>query len=244
MKLHGQRVRRSDSGLRLREFSAGDFPASHRNRMVVHVESPRYPNQIAVLTLNQKTHGVRLRLRRARAVAPRPAEIAVAPQHLPFDLRLGVRRAAAAVNVSQRRPGRLRLAHLRQGQRRKREEEGAGHVFNGRLDAIVAIGMATGRIEILKAMVEQDPDGAFGRYGLAMEYVSAGDLEAAAEQFRTLLERNPGYAAAYFHGGQTLEKLGRTEDAKELYRRGIDVTRASGDGHTRSELEGALALLG
>ncbi len=112
------------------------------------------------------------------------------------------------------------------------------------LDAIVAIAMANSRIEILKSMVEQDPAGAFGRYGLAMEYVNSGELEAASEQFTALLEHNPNYAAGYFHGGQTLEKLGRTEDAKALYRRGIAVTTATGDGHTRSELEGALALLG
>ena len=92
--------------------------------------------------------------------------------------------------------------------------------------------------------MEQNPGDAFGRYGLAMEYVNAGELEAAAEQFHALLEHNPNYSAGYFHGGQTLEKLGRTDDAKELYRRGIDVTKTTGDAHTRSELEGALALLG
>ena len=103
--------------------------------------------------------------------------------------------------------------------------------------------MANGRIEILKSMVEQNPGDAFGRYGLAMEYVNGGDLEAAVEQFQALLQHNPNYAAGYFHGGQTLEKLGRVADAKELYSRGIEVTRTTGDSHTRSELEGALALL-
>jgi len=104
--------------------------------------------------------------------------------------------------------------------------------------------MAVNRAEILKSMVEQDPANAFGRYGLAMEYMNSGDLESAAEQFAKLTEYNPAYAAGYFHGGQTLEKLGRIEDAKDLYRRGIEVTAASGDAHTRSELQGALASLG
>jgi Tfp pilus assembly protein PilF len=103
--------------------------------------------------------------------------------------------------------------------------------------------MANGRIEILKSMVAQNPADAFGRYGLAMEYVNGGELEAAAEQFQALLEHNPNYSAGYFHGGQTLEKLGRIDDAKNLYRRGIEVTTKTGDGHTRSELEGALATL-
>jgi tetratricopeptide (TPR) repeat protein len=59
-----------------------------------------------------------------------------------------------------------------------------------------------------------------------------------------LLEHNPNYSAAYFHGGQTLEKLGRIDEARALYRRGIDVTGATGDAHTQSELRAALNLLG
>ena len=93
-------------------------------------------------------------------------------------------------------------------------------------------------------MVEQDPAGAFGRYGLAMELVNTGDLAAAVDQFTALLEHNPNYAAGYFHAGQTLEKLGRIEEAKTLYRKGIEVTGTTGDSHTQSELQGALNMLG
>ncbi len=103
--------------------------------------------------------------------------------------------------------------------------------------------MANSRLEILKTMVEQKPEDAFGRYGLAMEYVRGGELESAVVEFEKLLEFNPGYAAGYFHGGQTMEKLGRIEDARALYRRGIDVTIASGDAHTKSELIAALQML-
>ena len=98
-------------------------------------------------------------------------------------------------------------------------------------------------MEILKNLVEQDPANAFTRYGLAMEYVNGGDLEIAVKEFSALLEHNPNYAAGYFHGGQALEKLGRIEEAKALYARGIAVTTKTGDGHTRSELQGALDML-
>ena len=104
--------------------------------------------------------------------------------------------------------------------------------------------MAINRLETLRSMVEQDPAGAFGRYGLAMELVNTGDLSGAVDQFTALLEHNPNYAAGYFHGGQTLEKLGRIEDAKTLYRKGIEVTGKTGDSHTQSELQGALNMLG
>jgi tetratricopeptide (TPR) repeat protein len=103
--------------------------------------------------------------------------------------------------------------------------------------------MAMNRLEVLRSMVEQNPADGFSRYGLAMEYVNLGELPTAVEQFRLLLEHNPNYAAAYFHGGQTLEKLGRIEEAKAIYSKGIDVTAATGDAHTRSELQAALNLL-
>jgi Flp pilus assembly protein TadD len=76
-----------------------------------------------------------------------------------------------------------------------------------------------------------------------MEHVINGELEEAVVEFRNLLDYNPDYAAAYFHGGQALEKLGRVEDARAMYEKGIETTSRTGDQHTRSELEGALDML-
>src|SRR5438105_4451487 len=73
--------------------------------------------------------------------------------------------------------------------------------------SIVTQDMASTRLETLKSMVAQQPSVAFLRYGLAMEYRNAGDLEAAIVEFRALLGVDPDYSAAYFHGGQTLERL-------------------------------------
>lgn len=98
-------------------------------------------------------------------------------------------------------------------------------------------------MEILKSMVEQNPRDSFARYGLAMEYANQGDLEQAVAEYRALLEHNADYAAAYFHGGQALEKLGRVEEARAMYQQGIETTARTGDQHTRSELEAALEML-
>lgn len=92
-------------------------------------------------------------------------------------------------------------------------------------------------------MVAQNPTDAFARYGLAMECVNAGDLEQAVAEFHELLAHNPNYAAGYFHGGQTLEKLGKIEEARVIYSKGIEVTAITGDDHTRSELQTALSML-
>jgi Tfp pilus assembly protein PilF len=100
------------------------------------------------------------------------------------------------------------------------------------------------RIDALKGMLEQDPSNSRFRYMLAMEYANSGDLESAAAQFNEILTDDSTYSAAYFHGGQTLEKLGRINDARALYIRGIEATTKNGDMHTRSELQGALDMLG
>lgn len=104
--------------------------------------------------------------------------------------------------------------------------------------------MENTRLETLKQLVAQNPGNSFTRYGLAMEYARMGELEQAVEEFRVILETNPDYVAAYFHGGQTLERLDRLEEAREYYRNGIDVATRVGDLHTRSELQNALDMLG
>jgi tetratricopeptide (TPR) repeat protein len=103
--------------------------------------------------------------------------------------------------------------------------------------------MPANRMQILKNMLDQNPRDSFARYGLAMEYANSGELGSAVTEFRALLEFNPDYAAAYFHGGQALEKLGRLEEARQSYEKGIEVTSRTGDQHTRSELQAALDLL-
>jgi tetratricopeptide (TPR) repeat protein len=90
-------------------------------------------------------------------------------------------------------------------------------------------------------MLDADPANSFARYGLAMEHIKAGELNAAVGEFETLLSRDPGYSAGYFHGGQTYEKLGRFGEARDFYRRGIAVTN---DPHARGELQAALDILG
>jgi len=101
--------------------------------------------------------------------------------------------------------------------------------------------LETSRIQILEQMLSENPANAFARYGLAMEYVKSGDLPRGVAEFESLLAADPAYSAAYFHGGQTLEKLGRLDEARDYYRRGIGATR---DPHARSELQAALDILG
>jgi Flp pilus assembly protein TadD len=90
-------------------------------------------------------------------------------------------------------------------------------------------------------MAEQNPTNTFVRYGLAMELIKSGQMDSAVEEFRKVAETDPSYSAAYYHGGQTLEKLGRLDEAREFYRRGLASSR---DPHARGELQAALDILG
>lgn len=104
--------------------------------------------------------------------------------------------------------------------------------------------MSQQRLEALEAMLAQDPTNSFVRYGLAQTLVGAGRLSDAMLQYKTLLEQDPLYVAAYYHGGQTLEKLGDPDAARQMYLAGLDACIQKGDMHTRSEIQAALDLLG
>ena len=99
------------------------------------------------------------------------------------------------------------------------------------------------RINALRAMLEMDSSNQFARYGLAHELVKLGDDSEALEEFSRLLEENPDYQAAYYHAGKTLERVKRTDQARDMYERGIAVSHRTGDAHARAELEEALARL-
>ena len=101
--------------------------------------------------------------------------------------------------------------------------------------------MDNSRLDVLRQMIAADPANTFARYGLAMEHVRSGDLGSAVQEFEAVLTTDPKYSAAYYHGGQTLEKLGKLDQARDLYRRGIAATR---DPHALSELQAALDILG
>ncbi len=103
--------------------------------------------------------------------------------------------------------------------------------------------MSNSRIEILNQLLAQNPKDSFARYGLAMEHVRAGQFDQAVAEFERIIETDPNYTAAYFHGGQALEKLGRLDEARAIYAAGVEACTRVGNGHARSEMQAALDLL-
>lgn len=99
------------------------------------------------------------------------------------------------------------------------------------------------RLETLRRLVAANPRDTFAHYALGMALAGAGQFEEAFAEFGTVLSLDENYTATYFQAGQALERLGRLEEAREMYRRGIEVTRRLGQPHARDQLEGALRLL-
>lgn len=99
------------------------------------------------------------------------------------------------------------------------------------------------RIATFKSFISRSPADPFPRYGLAMEHKSRGELGEAWTAFQELLAQFPDYVPTYLMAGGTLVALGRKDEAAEIYRRGIEVSSRTGDGHARGELESALAEL-
>jgi predicted Zn-dependent protease len=100
------------------------------------------------------------------------------------------------------------------------------------------------RIAMLSELLGQDPNNAFARYGLAMEYSNSGQLEQAIDEFQKLLSANPDYAAGYFMAAQTLMKCDRPEEARKMLQDGIATAQRKGDGHAQSEMQAMLEEIG
>src|SRR5215469_6633843 len=101
----------------------------------------------------------------------------------------------------------------------------------------------TNRLSLLTQFLEQNPGDAFARYGLAMEHSRLGQIEPALEQFNRLLELHPDYTNGYFMAAQTLERAGRTAEAKKMLESGTEAARRTGNKHALSEMTAMLEEL-
>lgn len=99
------------------------------------------------------------------------------------------------------------------------------------------------RLEHFKDFVELDPNDAFSRYALGMEYLGVSEFHQALQQFETVIQLEPENAAAYFQAGLSAKKLQDIPRARQLLARGIEVAERKGDWHARDEMREALELI-
>jgi predicted Zn-dependent protease len=88
--------------------------------------------------------------------------------------------------------------------------------------------MAASRIETFKQMLESDPENTLVRFGLANEYLKAGLYEEAIGALNDYLQRADDEGAAFGMLARALERVGRRDDAREAYQRGIEAAELHG----------------
>ncbi len=100
------------------------------------------------------------------------------------------------------------------------------------------------RREKIEAMLRDEPDDTFLRYGLALELRSAGEHDDSLRKLGELTRDQPPYVPAFFMAAQQLVDLERIDEARGLLRDGIDEARRQGDGHAAAEMSELLTSLG
>jgi predicted Zn-dependent protease len=96
------------------------------------------------------------------------------------------------------------------------------------------------KIANLKEILEQDPQNAFARYGLAMELAGRGETDAALQEFDRLRDHHPDYTAGYFMAAQALARAGRQAEAKQRLVDGMACARRTGNQHAQREMQAML----
>ena len=96
------------------------------------------------------------------------------------------------------------------------------------------------RVTALKEILNANPDDAFARYALGLEYSGSGETEAALTEFQRLLASHPDYTNGYFMAAQTMARAERREEARTMLQQGIECARRTRNQHALAEMEAML----
>ena len=102
---------------------------------------------------------------------------------------------------------------------------------------------STPRLDAIRKILQQRPEDAFARYGLAMELKNLGRLDEAHAEFEALTKTSPEYVPQYLMHINVLAALKRKDDAKAVGARGLEAARKKGDFHALGELQDAIDSL-
>ena len=84
------------------------------------------------------------------------------------------------------------------------------------------------RIEVFKQMLETDPTNEMVLFGLAKEYEKLGQAEEVVKLLEEYLSKADDEGNAYGSLAKAYDALGNREKAREVYRKGIEVSLAHG----------------
>jgi Tfp pilus assembly protein PilF len=93
------------------------------------------------------------------------------------------------------------------------------------------------RLETLFGFLEKDPVDSFTLYGIALEYLSIKDYKNAEKYLNKIFESDPDYVPAYMQLAQLRENQNEIDEAKNIYKKGIEIAKKTGDAHAAKEME-------
>jgi tetratricopeptide (TPR) repeat protein len=99
------------------------------------------------------------------------------------------------------------------------------------------------RLEQLLEMLKAEPQDAFLRYAVALEYEVAGNLSEAIARIEALINDQPDYLGAYYKLGQLHEQQREIEKALDVYHRGAAIAKQQNNTKTLGEINTAILLL-
>jgi predicted Zn-dependent protease len=97
--------------------------------------------------------------------------------------------------------------------------------------------MPNPRIEPLKKVLAMDPIDDVAWFGLGKAYMDDGNFEEAVKALRQCVTVKPTYSAAYYALAQSLHKLGRINECREVSVTGIQISTKNGDAMVTKNLE-------
>ena len=103
--------------------------------------------------------------------------------------------------------------------------------------------MTNQKLETFRALVRKNPDNALARFGLANEALKAGEWEEAREQLELYLASSDDEGNGYGRLAEALVRLDRSEEAKDVLRRGVEASLRFGHPTMAAEFEQRLEEL-
>lgn len=94
------------------------------------------------------------------------------------------------------------------------------------------------RIRQLAEWLAQEPKDPFLRYAMAIEYRQL-DPPRALLDFEILMREHPEYTGTYYHAAALYRQMGRHQEARQTYERGLEICRQQQDRHALAELRRA-----
>jgi folate-binding protein YgfZ len=99
------------------------------------------------------------------------------------------------------------------------------------------------RVGLFEQVLSLDPEDVVANFGLGKVLLDLERWKDALPYFRKAIEKQATYSMAYNHLGTCLAHLGRRDEARDIFRKGIEAAKERGDLIPRRDMERKLSEL-